>query len=88
MTPKFTVHFLLFQQTVGQWQKVFWIACGMLMLSGISYMIFGKSELQPWNVPEHPKGEAAEKEMEALRKERKASYVGEKDEKEALKAEV
>lgn len=37
------------QQTVGQWQKVFWIASGMLIISGALYCIFAKSELQIWN---------------------------------------
>lgn len=43
--------FLIFQQTVGQWQKVFWISSGWLFLTGFLYIIFSKSELQPWNSP-------------------------------------
>lgn len=47
------VGYLTFQnQTTPQWQKVFWISSGWLFFSGIMYLIFAKSELQPWNSPE------------------------------------
>ena len=38
-----------FQQTVGQWLKVF-IICGCICYSGtLVYLMFGTSELQTWN---------------------------------------
>lgn len=50
------------QQSVGQWQKVFWIATAMLMFCGIIYLIFAKSEVQPWNDPENMKKKKDKKE--------------------------
>lgn len=44
---------IFLQQSAGQWQKVFWIATSMLMSCGVIYLIFAKSEVQPWNDPEN-----------------------------------
>lgn len=71
VAPAFTK--ISLQQSVGQWQKVFWIATGMLVSSGIIYILFAKSEVQPWNNPEKMKRKQqdAEKpaaEMEPLKK--------------------
>ncbi|KAF7266207.1 hypothetical protein GWI33_020441 [Rhynchophorus ferrugineus] len=50
------VGYLTFQnQTTAQWQKVFWIACTFLFGTGTLYVLFAKSELQPWNSPEQKK---------------------------------
>ncbi|XP_066256482.1 sialin isoform X1 [Euwallacea similis] len=50
------VGYLTFQnQTTPQWQKVFWIASSWLFLSGTLYILFAKSELQPWNSPDKMK---------------------------------
>lgn len=57
------------QQTVGQWQKVFWIAAGMLISTGSLYVIFAKSELQSWNSPKLlDEKQALETEMKMLKK--------------------
>lgn len=37
------------QQTVEQWQIVFGITAGMLFVTGVAYVVFGRSEVQPWN---------------------------------------
>ncbi|KAK4872559.1 hypothetical protein RN001_014588 [Aquatica leii] len=38
-------------QTTAQWQIVFWISAVILLVSGTSFLIFGKSDLQSWNSP-------------------------------------
>lgn len=64
------VGYLTFQnQTTPQWQKVFWIASGWLFISGIMYVIFAKSELQPWNSPEKAK-EHPEEELMVIKTEK------------------
>lgn len=40
------------QQTVLQWQKVFFIATAILICTGGLYLAFAQSELQPWNSPD------------------------------------
>jgi hypothetical protein len=37
---------------VQQWQKVFWISTAMLVSTGVLFVAFAKSELQPWNTPD------------------------------------
>ncbi|KAJ8919873.1 hypothetical protein NQ315_006402 [Exocentrus adspersus] len=51
LTPMVVGQLTFQNQTSGQWQKVFWIAAGFLFVSGISYVLFAKSELQSWNTP-------------------------------------
>ncbi|XP_030388374.1 sialin isoform X2 [Scaptodrosophila lebanonensis] len=36
-------------QTLEAWKNVFLIAAGMLITSGVLYVLFGESTLQPWN---------------------------------------
>ena len=38
-----------FQQTLEQWQYVFFITAGMLIISGLIYVFFSDSTLQSWN---------------------------------------
>ena len=40
---------LNFQQTVKQWEYVFLITAGMLIVGGILYTLFADATLQPWN---------------------------------------
>ncbi|KAE8747675.1 hypothetical protein FOCC_FOCC005654 [Frankliniella occidentalis] len=43
---------LTFQnQTVEQWQKVFGITAAQVIVCGVVYCLFARSELQPWNSP-------------------------------------
>lgn len=37
------------QQTVVQWQKVFFLHAAILSISGILYIIYGDANVQPWN---------------------------------------
>ncbi|XP_047501481.1 putative inorganic phosphate cotransporter [Penaeus chinensis] len=37
------------QQTLGQWQKVFWICVPIYILAEIFYLIFCSGDVQPWN---------------------------------------
>ncbi|XP_018572111.1 sialin [Anoplophora glabripennis] len=56
LTPIVVGHLTFQNQTVQQWQKVFWIAAVFLFTSGILYTIFSRSELQSWNSPEKQNG--------------------------------
>ncbi|KAK3911778.1 Vesicular glutamate transporter 2, partial [Frankliniella fusca] len=38
-------------QTVEQWQIVFCITAAMLFVTGVAFVLFGRSEVQPWNEP-------------------------------------
>lgn len=54
------VSYLTFNnQTVDQWQKVFWIATAWLIGSAILYVVFGRSDLQSWNAPHRKDGQAS-----------------------------
>ncbi|XP_019772895.1 sialin [Dendroctonus ponderosae] len=65
LTPA-VVGYLTYQnQTTTQWQKVFWISTLWLFFTGILYVIFAKSEIQPWNSPEKKK--QPEEEMMVLK---------------------
>ncbi|XP_054016268.1 sialin [Hylaeus anthracinus] len=52
-------------QTVEQWQKVFIIAAANSIASAVVYLLFGTSELQPWNSYGKPSPQK-EQEMEKL----------------------
>lgn len=34
-----------------QWRIVFCITAAMLLVTGVAYVLFGRSEVQPWNEP-------------------------------------
>lgn len=51
-------------QTVTSWKYVFLISSGMLLASGILYVLFSESNLQSWNSPK--KSEDKEREMQPL----------------------
>lgn len=76
---------VLLQNTVGQWQMVFLIAVAMLMVSGVAYILFSKSDLEPWNNPERmccsPEKAALESELKPLKteKEEQATIITEKE---------
>ena len=40
-----------FQPTRGQWQKVFYITCGLNIIGCIQYALLGSGKEQPWNSP-------------------------------------
>nr|CAH7739832.1 unnamed protein product [Callosobruchus chinensis] len=66
LTPM-VVGYLTYQnQTVVQWQKVYWIATLFLFVSGILYAVLSNSKLKPWNSPEGPNGR--EKEMTDMKR--------------------
>lgn len=48
-TPVLVGYFTNGNQTIGQWQKIYWIASGILIITGIFYSLFSSSTLQPWN---------------------------------------
>nr|XP_022918574.1 sialin [Onthophagus taurus] len=67
LTPATVSYFTFGNQTVGQWQKVFWIGTAMMLSSGFLYLIFSKSEIQPWNNPIiNEKDEAEHKMLEKV----------------------
>ncbi|GFQ97145.1 putative inorganic phosphate cotransporter, partial [Trichonephila clavata] len=39
------------EQTLEQWNKVFFISIGVVMCSGIIFLFFGSAEVQSWNFP-------------------------------------
>ncbi|KAF8787708.1 putative inorganic phosphate cotransporter like protein [Argiope bruennichi] len=39
------------EQTLEQWNKVFFVSIGVVMTSGIIFSIFGSAEVQEWNFP-------------------------------------
>lgn len=55
------------QETFENWKHVFLICSGMLISTGILYVLFCESTEQPWNNPDHKKGDAG-KEMQPLQK--------------------
>lgn len=50
-----------FQQTLRQWNKVFYLSGGICISSGLIYLFYGTSKVQKWNSYEDPKSN--EKEM-------------------------
>lgn len=59
-TPKLTRSsrelMYLFQQTPGQWQKVFWIFIPVYIVTEIFFLVFSSGTVQTWNY-----GEAGER---------------------------
>ncbi|XP_034229962.1 sialin-like [Thrips palmi] len=43
-------------QSVEQWRIVFCITAAMLLVTGVAYVLFGRSEVQPWNEPADREG--------------------------------
>ncbi|CAH1999139.1 unnamed protein product [Acanthoscelides obtectus] len=77
LTPM-VVGYLTYQnQTVVQWQKVFWIATLFLFVSGILYCTISNSKLKSWNSPEGEQN-SAEKEMKDMRKNKEEGTADEK----------
>lgn len=81
ISPAIVGALTLGNQTVTSWKYVFLIAAGMLLVSGILYVLFCESTLQSWNTPKDPK----DKEMkmfgskkEQLEKEEEASLMKKK----------
>lgn len=51
--PKYKIEVTLcfLQQTYSQWRIVFWILACTYTLGGLTFLLFGSGELQPWNNP-------------------------------------
>src|SRR5690349_1930513 len=48
--------FNCFQNTYGQWQIIFGIVAASYLVGSLSFLFFGKGELQPWNNPPERNG--------------------------------
>lgn len=46
--PRSLISFL--QNTLGEWQSVFYIAASINVLGGLVYVMFGEGTVQPWAV--------------------------------------
>lgn len=47
-----------FQNTYGQWQIIFGIVAASYLVGALSFLLFGKGELQSWNNPPEKNGVA------------------------------
>lgn len=65
LSPLIVSYLTFNNQTVDQWQKVFWIATAWLMGSAILYVVFGRSDLQSWNAPSVQGGKQTNEQLEA-----------------------
>lgn len=65
----------MFQQTIDQWQKVFWIASSLLISCGIVYLMFTKSELHSWNSPTDKKSQRESEKMVKDKEEKQLAIV-------------
>ena len=45
--------FFFFQQTLEQWNKVFFLSIGIVMSSAIAFIFFGTVKIQAWNFVEN-----------------------------------
>lgn len=43
-----------FQQTLSQWNKVFYLSGAITIISGLVYIFFGTSDVQKWNTYNYP----------------------------------
>jgi uncharacterized membrane protein len=43
--------FVILQQTLQQWQYLFYISIGVVTVPYITFLIYGSVEEQPWNRP-------------------------------------
>ncbi|VEN51168.1 unnamed protein product [Callosobruchus maculatus] len=78
LTPM-VVGYLTYQnQTVVQWQKVYWIATLFLFTSGILYALLSNSKLKAWNSPDGAPNDR-EKEMTDMKKKAEEGSTEEKD---------
>ncbi|XP_076041766.1 sialin-like [Oratosquilla oratoria] len=55
-----TVAALTPDQSLDQWQKVFWIAGSIYFVSSVFFIAFCAGNVQPWNTPTPPPGEVVE----------------------------
>lgn len=58
--------FVLFQQTIQQWQYVFLICAAVLFFTGLIYVCFADSTLQSWNQPKTTSHTTKEEELKVL----------------------
>ena len=52
------------QQTLEQWNKVFFISIGVVMIARITFVIFGSAKIQPWNFVDDEDGTKEVKQSE------------------------
>ncbi|XP_042874622.1 putative inorganic phosphate cotransporter [Penaeus japonicus] len=60
------------QQTLAQWQKVFWVFIPIYIVTEIFYLVFSSGDVQPWNYGEadERKGDAEASELDKLQGEK------------------
>lgn len=59
----------IFQQTLEQWNKVFYLSGAICIVTGLIYIFFGTSKIQKWNTYEDSRPN--EKEMKLITKKTK-----------------
>lgn len=69
----YVLNFLWFQQTLSQWNKVFYLSGAICISSGLIYIFFGTSSVQEWNTYENP--DLDEREMKLTHKKSKSDKV-------------
>ncbi|KAF3423458.1 hypothetical protein E2986_10536 [Frieseomelitta varia] len=45
---------IVYEKNVNQWNVVFYLAAAIYVLGNLIFIVFGSSEIQPWNNPENP----------------------------------
>lgn len=60
---------LIFQGSSSQWRIVFFIASGIYFIGNTLFVIFGKTEIQPWN-----ESQKSQKELEAQQQSRPSDF--------------
>ncbi|EDW32036.1 GL10654 [Drosophila persimilis] len=66
ISPLIVGHLTQGNQTIEAWKKVFLLSSAMLTGSGILYVLFSESTLQPWNSGCHALPDAGLKELQTL----------------------
>lgn len=63
----------VFQQTLSQWNKVFYLSGGICISTGLIYLFFGTSDIQKWNTYESP--ELNRREMKLMVKKKETDNI-------------
>lgn len=58
------IYLYIFQQTLEQWNKVFYLSGAICIVTGLIYIFFGTSKVQKWNAYEESRPN--EKEMKII----------------------
>lgn len=62
---------------MGQWRIVFFIAAGIYFLGNTLFVIFGKTDIQPWNEPQKSIKELEAEQQQQQQQNKQASDFGE-----------